>query len=209
MISLRHLGILLSFLVLSYSSVKAQSTYLPINSFTNYHIDRLDISGYPFNNTTSLKPISRNKFYYLKISIINSSSTTDSFLLKNPIRYFENELFEYPLYLDTLKLGQILLERDRKYYDAWESFKLSIYKFPSALFSKKTENFNLSINPILGFSGGKDLNDSISTFQNTRGIEVRGSIDNKVGFYSYITENQFRFPSYYNQIIDSTGVIPG
>ena len=79
--------------------------------------------------------------------------------------------------------------------NSWLSFKKRIYTRPSALYHYKNQDLTFMINPVLGFSGGKDFSNSISTFQNTRGIEVRGMIDNKVGFYSYLTENQFRFPN--------------
>lgn len=202
--SIRQFVILLVILVLGYTSVNAQSTYLPINSFTNCQVDRLDISRRTYDLFTSLKPITRNTFeldvrFFFKY---------DSTIFRNSVQYFYRELFEYPLYVDTTYLHPHV--KSTHFYSTWKSFKKRIYAHPSALFSEKNKDLTLIINPVLGFSGGKDFsNDSTTTFQNTRGIEVRGSIDNKVGFYSYLTENQFRFPNYYNQIIDSTGVIPG
>lgn len=193
--SIRQFVILSAILVLGNFYTKAQSTYLPINSFTNYYMDRLDISGNSNGFNTALKPISR-----LDLSQINENSISKKFYT-----YLKNELFEYPLY-DTLNEPKAVT---LVYYSPWHNFKKKIYATPSALYSQKIRNLTLIINPVLGFSGGKDFSNSISTFQNTRGIEVRGMIDNKVGFYSYLTENQFRFPNYYNQIIDSTGVIPG
>ena len=100
MISARRFGILLSFLALSYSSVKAQSTYLPINSFTNYYFDRIEISANTCFFNTSLKPYLRDKycltegdenadhsfryifednFYYTRYELLrNSDSTIDT-----------------------------------------------------------------------------------------------------------------------------------
>ncbi len=195
MVFVRPFGILSIILVLNFSNLKAQSTYLPINSFTNYHLDRLDISGNTNGFNTSLKPISR-----LDLSQLNTST-----LATNSKKYFKTELYEYPLY-DTAQEPKEVIAI---YYSPWHLFKKRIYSTPTSLYSQKIKNLTLMINPILGFSGGKDFSTNTTTFQNTRGIEVRGSIDNKVGFYSYLTENQFRFPDYYNRIIDSTGIIPG
>lgn len=57
--SIRQFVILLVILVLGSSFTKAQSTYLPINSFTNYYMDRLDLSGNSNSYNTSLKPYTR------------------------------------------------------------------------------------------------------------------------------------------------------
>jgi len=182
-----------------YSKGFCQDTYLPINTFTNYHIDRLDIAGKTNGFITSVKPISR-----AQVNVLNRLDS-DSVLYKNSIQYFKTELFEYPLY-DTMQeklISNLVLPTP------WRSFKKSLYASPAALYSKKIRDFTLMINPILVISGGKDFSSENSTYQNTRGAEIRGMIDNTVGFYSSITENQFRFPDYYTQIIDSTGVIPG
>jgi hypothetical protein len=65
------------------------------------------------------------------------------------------------------------------------------------------------INPVIGFAGGRDLSDNNNTHQLTGGIELRGMIDRKVGFYSLITKNYIQFPTYINQMVDSSGVIAG
>ncbi len=211
--SIRKFVILSVILVLGNSFTKAQSTYLPINSFTNYYTDHLDISGNSIISNTSLKPFIRTDINYISNYIavvgqfkfgtkVHKIYRTKPTLINNYI-YYDNPEFQS---IDSNK------ENQREYYPAntaWYKFKKSIYAYPSAFFSIKNKDLTLIINPVLGFSGGKDYRNSRSTFQNTRGIEVRGRIDGKVGFYSYLTENQFRFPNYYNQIIDSTGVIPG
>lgn len=195
--SARQLIILSVILVLGYTFVNAQSTYLPINSFTNYYIDRLEISENAIINVTALKPYTRIEVNQLKVGYCCGRPFKIAYY---GYRYLADDYFE--------KKKEDTLSDDGKTH--LYNFKKRIYAHPSALFSYKNKDLTLIINPVLGFSGGKDFsNDSTTTFQNTRGIEVRGSIDNKVGFYSYITENQFRFPNYYNQIIDSTGVIPG
>ena len=44
---------------------------------------------------------------------------------------------------------------------------------------------------------------------NTRGVAVRGRINNKIGFYSYITDNQERDPSYVRQWVSDRRAVPG
>jgi len=72
----------------------------------------------------------------------------------------------------------------------------NFFPIESNLYMVDEERFKMSINPVLGFSGGKDKYDSITTYRNSRGVELQGTIGNKVGFYSYALENQVRFPNY-------------
>ncbi len=65
------------------------------------------------------------------------------------------------------------------------------------------------INPVINFSGGNAFEDDELLFQNTRGVRVRGNIDNKIGFRFYLTENQIRYPSYVDQYNQENGVLPG
>lgn len=179
--------------------VWSQFTYLPINTFTNYHIDRMDISGQMKNVITSVKPLSRLEFNKINYYSNNSS------LYKFTERYYQTELFEFPLIepqkdtFDMILLGQ----------SPWFNFKNRIYATPAAFFSAKMDGLTLMINPTLGIGGGIDLEAGNYTQQLSAGVEIRGMIDNKVGFYTHLTKNQFRFPQYYTDIIDSGKVIPG
>ena len=50
---------------------------------------------------------------------------------------------------------------------------------------------------------------SLQTYINTRGIEIRGSVDEKIGFYTLLTDNQAVFPHYVNDKIAATMAVPG
>lgn len=181
-------------LILFVLETNAQNTFLPINSFTNYYTDRIDISGISNNISTSLKPISRSDFSNLlknkdKNYIINTE--------KHISKYINNDNVE--LY------GFDTINEKSKF-----SIKNTYYRHASALFSINKKDFVFVINPVFGFSSGIEGNNfNEISFQNTRGLEVRGKIDKKIGFYSFITENQIKFPSYYSEIIENSSVIPG
>lgn len=186
---------LLTAFVFWQSLLLAQQTYLPINSFTNYHISRLDIAGITDGFNTSLRPISRENLNRLSPTLAQSG------LVKNSLRYFKTELYEYPSN-DTAEFNKNL--------DFNSAGKRKVfYKTPMALYSQKMKDFTLMINPVIGFAGGRDLSDNNNTHQLTGGIELRGMIDRKVGFYSLITKNYIQFPTYINQMVDSSGVIAG
>lgn len=193
--------IFVTLLIFSSFWSKAQNTFLPIDNFTNYYTDRLDIIGISHINSTSLKPLLRNEVYNFDIKEKN----------KNSIKYYGNiiapQSFRY-IEADNIELSDYDTSDEKSAYN-FKTFKKQIFAHPSAFYSVHKKDFLLVLNPVFGFSGGYDFTSNNSTFQNSRGLEVRGTIDNKVGFYSFITENQFRFPQYYNTIIDSSGVIPG
>ncbi|MCB9251573.1 MAG: hypothetical protein H6605_03850 [Flavobacteriales bacterium] len=173
--------------------LQAQFTYMPINSFTNYHLDQLDISGDLKNTVTSVKPIPRSDLY----------SRANSYEFKPSKRYFQIELFEYT--------GKLNSKSDKPDENAnpWKGFKKSIYQTPAAFFSVKTPGLILMLNPVLGLSAGYDQSSGSVTNRFSEGFEVRGTIDSKVGFYSRLSINHFKFPDYFNSIIDSNLVIPG
>ena len=83
------------------------------------------------------------------------------------------------------------------------------YKNPYSFYHVNTDALKLSVNPVLYFQMGKDFKNDLSTSINTRGLEIKGMIDNKVGFYSFIGENQFFAPTYVSNRIAYNRAIPG
>jgi hypothetical protein len=99
---------------------------------------------------------------------------------------------------------------------AWKKLpKSSIYKNGAWFWSwaseaNKPKSFFV-INPILDLNSSPPAPEGelrwVNT--NTRGAEVFGTIENKIGFYSSIADNLNRFPGYINRYIDTFGVTPG
>lgn len=66
------------------------------------------------------------------------------------------------------------------------------------------DNYWLTLNPILDVRVGKSNgNKSISTFQNTRAVQVNGGLGEQLVFSSSIFESQGRFADYYNSYAES------
>lgn len=184
---------ILLFLLTGISQLHAQSSYAPLNEDYYHWIDRYEIkSGRLVAELfTTIKP-------YKRSAIIG--------------------------FLDTLKGYEVFdSQTDRFNYDflnndSWEWSENSLnesnhvlkhfYKKRSDFYSVKTPDFDLHINPVLYVGVGKDSRRDEMLFINTRGIEVRGMVDNKVGFYTYLTDNQALLPSYVSEQISATGVIP-
>lgn len=70
------------------------------------------------------------------------------------------------------------------------------YRKKADFYSIKTDEFDLHISPVLNVGFGRDRALTDPLFINTRGLEVRGSIGRKLGFYSYFSDNQAYYPRY-------------
>lgn len=76
------------------------------------------------------------------------------------------------------------------------------YKKKSDLFYVDEEpDFDLHVNPVLYLGGGKDSESEDPLYINSRGVEIRGMLDKKIGFYMFITDNQTRIPSYVSHTV--------
>ncbi|MDH4057961.1 MAG: hypothetical protein OEU76_04320, partial [Cyclobacteriaceae bacterium] len=173
-------------------AVVAQSSYAPMNE-TYYHwIDRYEIkTGHTLPHLfTSVKPYKRSGI----VSFLDSanqlgvfSSTTDRFNLE----YFNNDNWEW---------SRPETNQSRK------PFLKSLYKKKSDLVYVDIPEIDLHVNPVLYLGVGNDSRLDDMTFINTRGLEVRGMLDGKVGFYTYLSENQTQVPLFISETIreDST-----
>lgn len=100
---------------------------------------------------------------------------------------------------DTLRL-------ESKPKKGWLS---NFYQDPYSFFVLDQEDLFLKIDPVLHFQLGDDTQSEDFIFQNTRGIKIRGLLDDKVYFYSSIFENQQQFLPHIEDEIERIGVIPG
>lgn len=85
----------------------------------------------------------------------------------------------------------------------------SLYRTPSDFFYHRDEVFDIHINPVLYFHAGRESGESELRFRNTRGVEVRGSVDRKIGFYTYLSMTDLRFPTWVRNYAETYGAVPG
>lgn len=82
--------------------------------------------------------------------------------------------------------------------------------FSEDLFFLSNKEVKIHINPLFDLAYGTVVNDSITTYTNTRGFLIDGQIGNKFYFSSGFLESQGKFLPYVNDYITSSnGVIPG
>ncbi|WP_462253427.1 hypothetical protein [Ekhidna sp.] len=128
--------------------------------------------------SSTLKPFSRQSVYDLTLA-------NSSLYLSKELRSFSN---------DSTKSTKPLFKK--------------LYTYPADMYFYQDKSLELHVNPVAHISYSK-TNDALgSAYVNSRGIELRGRIDEKIAFYTMVTENQARYPVYVNDIRDSTLVVP-
>lgn len=73
------------------------------------------------------------------------------------------------------------------------------------------DDFYMSIDPLINFSGGYELEEGKGLWVNTRGLAIGGDIgsEKKVSFQTTFRENQAKYPTYLTSFIKDYDVIPG
>jgi hypothetical protein len=161
----------------------SQSNYIPLNESYYHSIDRYEVkSGTIFPQIfTTIKPYKRSDVVAFADSAYQRelfTSAADRFNLE----YLQQDSWEWAR-SDTSDGPRPILKH--------------FYKKKSDLFSVDVEpDFDLHVNPVLYVGAGNDSELDDMLFINTRGVELRGMIDRKIGFYMYMAENQTRLPSY-------------
>ncbi len=80
------------------------------------------------------------------------------------------------------------------YVKTKKNFLWIFYKTPANFFELNTKGFQFKLNPIFNLKYTK-VKDGEDIFQNQRGIEARGTIDDRLYFYTNILETQASFPT--------------
>ncbi len=172
----------------------AQSTYAPLNEDYYHTIDRYEIKAgkiYP-QVFTAVKPYKRSDI----VSFIDSVNTENVFESSSDLfnrQYLQNDNWEWSQ-ANANQSNRAVLKH--------------FYQKKSDLYNVNTPDFDLHVNPVLYVGAGNDSRRTDMIFTNTRGIEVRGMVDKKVGFYTYLTDNQALLPSYVWDEMSQNPVVP-
>lgn len=90
----------------------------------------------------------------------------------------------------------------------------TFYKKQPDLFRVNNPDFFLSVNPIIAAQAtyentSPDRGSDNPLFMNSRGLEIRGRIVNKIGFYTMFTDNQETPPAFVRDWINKYTAVPG
>jgi hypothetical protein len=174
--------------------VLGQSTYLPLNEDYYHRIDRYEIkSGRVYDEIfTAIKPYKRSDVN-LFLDSVDADGLIETASDRFNLAYFRNDSWEWSRPETN--------ESNKPIFNA-------LYKKKSDLFYVDQPDFDLHINPVIYLSAGTDSRLDDPVFQNTRGVEIRGMVDHKVGFYTYFADNQARLPSYVQDYQSQYWVVP-
>ncbi|PIB36916.1 hypothetical protein BFP72_16655 [Reichenbachiella sp. 5M10] len=166
----------------------SQSVYAPLDQDYYHKVDRGEVLNKRFSPEihSSDKPYRRVDIVR-QVDSLSVNPANKSYLLKDNWEYVE---------------GGEEMAASRKPFLKW------FYRSKPDMYYVKTKDFLLKVSPVLYLSAGHDANAASTLYINTRGIELRGSIDDKVGFYSYVGENQAVYPQYVQDYIADRGVVP-
>ena len=182
---------LLFFLLMAPVLTFSQSTNAPLNEdyyhwLTRYEIKAGRIAPEWF---TTIRPVKRDALVAFIDSLDQKDNVFTSPSDKFNRDYFKNDNWEWSRSETNTSTRPILKK---------------LYKKKSDIAFVDSPDFDLHVSPVVYVGVGKDSRTNELATINTRGVEIRGMIDKKIGFYTYLTDNQMILPSYVNEVI--TGV---
>lgn len=186
----------LSFLLILISIGQAfsQSANVPLNEDYYHLIDRYEIKQRAFSTDffSNFKPYGRQGIAQFLDSLPENTgvSSADEFNLN----YLKLDNWEFTDYEGRYSKKPVLK---------------NIYKYQNDFYAHHGESFDVHLSPVFYFGLGQDDNSGSTPFINTRGVEVRGVIDEKIAFYTYLGENQAVFPEYVQRWNRRYNVVPG
>lgn len=97
---------------------------------------------------------------------------------------------------------------DKLYFNQEPILKY-FYKTPANFLQIEVPSFKVYINPVVEVNYFKQINNDRPVFQNSRGFELRGYIDDKVYFFTKILDNQRNYLSFTEDRIRKYAALPG
>jgi len=173
----------------------AQSTNIPLDQDYYHLIQRYEIKSGQFAPTfhSNIKPYRRSDVASF-VDTLYASHQENSRVDQFNLRYLANDNWEWSENENNASNKPL--------------FK-ALYKNTSDLYHVDSKDFDLHISPVFHFGYGIEKGQD-NLFTNSRGLVIRGMISKKVGFYTYLVENQMRFPRYVRDWInDDRFVVPG
>ncbi len=178
--------LIVSCLIFHGFSLHAQDTDILLNHDLHHYIDRLDIkqlTGKPI--ATGFKPFRRDM-----LTEVFENTDTTAFGAVERIWHHRMRIIADDQYAAQQSAKGI-----------WNTF----YTNGRDLFQTESENenFELYINPAFHTTVGVDLNtfsstdrEALTIYNNVRGLSIRGTVFNKIGFYTDVMDNVIRIPQF-------------
>ncbi len=192
----------------------AQSTYFHQGAKEVHFIDRLEIKQQRNTdlNFSTLKPYNR-KYIVRQAEFLDSARM--GYLDSTGVDKYKDWTGLSLSKVDEHNLRSLLLNNsewvttDQSDFNSKRPVLKSFYKTKANFFEVKNKDFFLAVNPMLQLQQSRESGTDENIFLNTRGVMVRGLIGNKIGFSSFITENQERGPAFFQDKVKELRAVPG
>lgn len=195
----------------------AQSVPYPLTNEAVYHqIDRFEVL-YGNDNylQTTAKPYTRADVIRYALHL-DSTKARMSRVDQAALQYLfddNNELLSPPELPKTLTQKQDLNQISDRDPPPYKTNKKPIFKHfyrtPANLYETHSRFFDLKVNPIYSLKIAEQRYEDKAVSLQQKGIDIRGSIDNRVYFQTNFVETQTLFPNYVNARIKRDTAIPG
>lgn len=203
--------------------LKGQAPYMLRGDQAYHTYDRLEITraldttmANGINNYNRKELVNILKRINSTIQLTSKDFYDISHILRDNIEFLSKENSINEISMDTLGFRRANENQDFDlnplfYRDNYtrESVWKYFYHSRANFLELETSDFKLYINPILQVSYHNQANNDKIIFQNTRGVEVRSYIDNKVYLFTQLLENQRNYLDYVDIRAQKIKSIPG
>ncbi len=153
--------------------------------------------------------VAQNNLYPLNYNLsinINKSLNSNKKVFNTGLKPLISSQFKNQINIDSVLYPA---NRYKKFISKFKHQKVLKKIFAENLLLVDTNDFHLSIDILFNLARGKNIiNDSILSI-NTRGINIKGDIGNRLSFRTQFFENQTFYPDYIRKKIQKTRVVPG
>ena len=177
----------------------AQSTYFQQGSKENILLERLEIKAQKDTvlNFSFIKPFNR-KWWIQAIERLEQDA--------EPLKLSRVDKYN----IERSKMNNLeFVSGDKSALVSKKSLWNTFYKTPANFIEVDNPDFFLSVNPVLQLQAMADNESDELIFLNTRGIVARGLIAKRIGFQTYLTDNQERAPKFVQDRITQYRAVPG
>lgn len=180
----------------SIQSAQAQGAYIPYDRDYYHKIDRYEIlqgGNNPFFNS-GYKPYRRDILAKYLDSLAENPAVIQSKADQFNLGYLSQDSWEFS---------------ERELPESKKPFLKKLYRQPGDFAHYEGEDFGIHLSPVIYLSGGTETDNDRNPSRLARGLVVRGSVDKKVGFYTYLTTSEVFFPSWVRDYTEHNGAVPG
>ncbi len=192
----------------------SQSTYLNQGAKEYQFIDRLEIKQQTNTNLnfSTLKPFSRKAIIeqaeFLDSARLGYKDSTGVDMYREWTDLNLSRVDEYNM-RSLLMNNSEWVKGNKDDFASKKPLFNTFYKTKANFIEVNNKDFFLAVNPVLQIHQAVEPGYDEGIFLNTRGVTVRGLINKRIGFSSFLTENQERGPQFFQQRVNELRAVPG